>query len=135
MDNPPIPRPRDAGKPVATNRGGELPVNPAWEVHPAEVNQRLARGEEMLLLDVRRLPEWQAAKIAGATLIPLHELEGRAAEIAAWKEKPVAVYCHHGMRSMNGTAILRKLGFKNAYSVAGGIDAWSLLVDSAVPRY
>jgi rhodanese-related sulfurtransferase len=125
----------DSGKPVVTNHGIELPVDPAWEVHPAEVKSCLTRGQEMLLLDVRRLPEWQAAKIAGATLIPLQELEGRAGEIAAWKEKPVVVYCHHGVRSMRGAAFLRNLGFKNVHSMAGGIEAWSLIVDPAVPRY
>jgi adenylyltransferase/sulfurtransferase len=125
----------NASKPIVTNHGIQLAVNPAWEVHPAEVQERLKRGEEMLVLDVRRLPEWHTAKIEGATLIPLNELDARAGELAAWKDKPIVVHCHHGVRSMNGTAILRKLGFKNVHSMAGGIDAWSLIVDPAVPRY
>jgi len=125
----------NASKPVVTNHGIQLNVNPAWEVHPAEVKERLARGEEMLVLDVRRLPEWNAARIEGATLIPLNELDARAGEIAAWKDKPIVVHCHHGVRSMNGTAILRKQGFTNVHSMAGGIDAWSLIVDPSVPRY
>jgi adenylyltransferase/sulfurtransferase len=125
----------NASKPVMTNRGIQLNVNPAWEVHPAEVQECRQRGEEMLILDVRQLREWNAAQIKGATLIPLHELDARAGEIAEWKDRRVVVHCHHGSRSMNGTAILRKKGFTNVHSMAGGIDAWSLIVDPAVPRY
>jgi sulfur-carrier protein adenylyltransferase/sulfurtransferase len=126
----------NASKPVMTARGMQLNVNPQWEVHPAQVKQWLAEHEDLLLLDVRQMREWNSARIDGATLLPLHELDSRAeTELGAWKDRRVAVYCHHGMRSMNATAILRKLGFKNAHSLAGGIDAWSLLVDPSVPRY
>jgi adenylyltransferase/sulfurtransferase len=125
----------NAAKPVMTSHGIEININPEWEVHPAEVQERLARGEDLLVLDVRRLNEWNTAKIEGAKLIPLQELDQRANEIAEWKNRPVVVHCHHGVRSMNGTAILRKAGFTNVHSMAGGIDAWSLIVDPAVPRY
>jgi rhodanese-related sulfurtransferase len=47
----------------------------------------------------------------------------------------VVVYCHHGVRSQAGAALLERLGFKDVVSLAGGIDAWSLLVDPRVPRY
>jgi sulfur-carrier protein adenylyltransferase/sulfurtransferase len=125
----------NASKPVMTNRGIQLNVNPEWEVHPAEVRECRQRGEEMLILDVRQIREWNAAHIDGATLIPLHELDARAGEISQWKDRRVVVHCHHGSRSMNGTAILRKKGFSNIHSMAGGIDAWSLIVDPSVPRY
>jgi adenylyltransferase/sulfurtransferase len=126
----------NAAKPVMTSHGMELNINPEWEVHPVDVKQRLDAKEEMLMVDVRRIGEWNTAKIEGATLIPLHELDERTeAEIAAWKEKRVVVYCHHGVRSMNGTAILRKHGFKNVRSMAGGIEAWSVMVDGGVRRY
>jgi rhodanese-related sulfurtransferase len=46
----------------------------------------------------------------------------------------VVVYCHHGVRSLSGAAILRRAGI-DAASLSGGIDAWSLTVDPAVPRY
>ncbi len=125
----------NAAKPVMTDHGIELNINPEWEVHPVEVKKRLDRSEDLLLLDCRRQNEWETAKIQGATLIPLHELDYRAEEVAAFKDRPVIVYCHHGVRSMNGTSILRKAGFKNVHSMAGGIDAWSLIVDKGVPRY
>jgi sulfur-carrier protein adenylyltransferase/sulfurtransferase len=125
----------NAAKPIRTDHGLQININPEWELHPDQVKQSLDAREDLLLLDVRRLPEWHTAKIEGATLIPLHELDARAAELAAWKDRPIAIYCHHGVRSLNATAILRKHGFAKAHSVAGGIDAWSQIVDPGVPRY
>jgi len=57
----------------------------------------------------------------------LPELEG--------EEKPIVVFCHHGMRSLQVVAWLREHGVENCLSMAGGIDRWSLEIDPAVPRY
>jgi rhodanese-related sulfurtransferase len=46
----------------------------------------------------------------------------------------VVVYCHHGVRSLSGAAILGRAGIE-ALSLAGGIDRWALTVDPSVPRY
>jgi len=45
------------------------------------------------------------------------------------------VYCHHGIRSLSGAAILAAAGFPNVASMSGGIERWSLQVDPDVPRY
>ncbi|MEM6366009.1 MAG: rhodanese-like domain-containing protein, partial [Planctomycetota bacterium] len=45
------------------------------------------------------------------------------------------VHCHHGGRSMQVTQFLRQKGFSHVQNMAGGIESWSLEVDSAVPRY
>jgi rhodanese-related sulfurtransferase len=47
----------------------------------------------------------------------------------------VVVYCHHGIRSLRGAAILEQAGVRPASDTAGGIDAWSRLIDPSVPRY
>ena len=130
--NPPANAP---ARPLVTAKGIQLTVNPAWEIHPAQLKECLKNGEEILLLDVRLQREWNIARIQGATLIPLQELDARAAEIAPWKDRPIITYCHHGVRSLNAAAILRKKGFTNVHSLAGGIEAWSLIIDPAVPRY
>jgi monothiol glutaredoxin len=43
--------------------------------------------------------------------------------------------CHHGVRSQQAAEYSRREGFRNLYNLRGGIDAWSLLVDTSVPRY
>ena len=112
-----------------------VPINPAWEVHPVQVKEALDQAEPMLLLDVRRLDEWNKSKLPGATLVPLQELQARIGELDSHKAKRIIVYCHHGARSLHATAFLRHQGFTNAHSMAGGIDAYSLLSDPAIPRY
>ena len=71
----------------------------------------------------------------GKHLIPLNDLPARAEEVEPPAGAPVVVYCHHGIRSRSGAALLEHLGFRDVRSLAGGIDAWSLLIDPKVPRY
>ena len=49
------------------------------------------------------------------------------------KDTPLAFYCHHGGRSRGAAEHFLKLGFKNVYNLAGGIDAWSRDVDPERP--
>ena len=72
------------------------------------------------------------ARIPGATLIR----EELAQEMMQWpKDAPIVFYCHHGERSLDAAAYVAGHGFRDARSMTGGIEAWSLEVDSAVPRY
>ena len=89
----------------------------------------------LLLLDCRTPEEHATAKIAGALLLPMQELPERIAELSAWKEQPIIVHCHHGMRSLRVAKWLREQGFSLAQSMQGGIDAWSTDVDPTVLRY
>ena len=100
------------------------------DVH--ELQQHLAEGET-LLLDVRGDDEFSYASIAGSVHIPLPELPRRVAELNP--ARPIAVLCHHGMRSEMAARWLEQNGFTDVSNVAGGIDAWSMHVDPAVPRY
>ncbi len=96
---------------------------------------RLAAGAPVYLLDVRQPWEHQLAALPGSKLIPLNELATRAAEVSAPAGCPVVVYCHHGIRSQSGAALLERLGLAEVASLAGGIDAWSIEIDPLVPRY
>lgn len=90
---------------------------------------------ETILLDCRTPEEHATARIAGAILIPMQELPGRLAELAAFRRATVIVQCHHGMRSLQVARWLRDQGFSGAVSMRGGIEAWSTEIDHAVPRY
>ncbi len=87
---------------------------------------------QVQLVDVREPWEFALARLPGARLIPLGELADRAGELDA--ARPVAAYCHHGVRSRFALAILRDLGFQELAHLKGGIDAYSRL-DPSVPRY
>jgi len=134
--------PPPASRPALNEQG--LPRDYAfrseYELTPRQL--RAARQDpsaRLVLIDVRRPDEYQAARIEGAVLIPLAEVERRADEIADLAEEAgegaiVAVHCHHGVRSLKATLALRAKGI-NAWSIAGGIDLWSLDIDPSVPRY
>lgn len=113
----------------------ELAIDPQWEIHPVELKKWRDNREQVLLLDVRRQNEWDYVHLPDSLLIPLDQLAARAGELGPDKHQRIAVLCHHGQRSVIGTAILRKAGFINVHSVAGGIEAWSLIVDPSVRRY
>jgi rhodanese-related sulfurtransferase len=105
------------------------------QIHATDLKAKLDAGEPIYLLDVRQPNEHDYARIADSTLIPLHELPGRLDDVAPPAGTLVVVYCHHGVRSLSGAAILQQAGHANVASLAGGIEAWSTLVDPSVRRY
>ncbi len=105
------------------------------QLNVRELSALLAANEPVYLLDVRQPWEHEIAALPDSTLIPLDQLLNRAGEVRPPDQALVVVYCHHGIRSQSGAAILQQLGFDNVASLVGGIDAWSLHVDPNVPRY
>ncbi|MBI3892194.1 MAG: rhodanese-like domain-containing protein, partial [Candidatus Wallbacteria bacterium] len=91
------------------------------------------RKKEIRLLDVRTEEEWQLAHIEGAQLV--NEQVGQEIMTQWAKDTPMVLHCHHGIRSLDAVSFLIGHGFTNVRSMIGGIDAWSLDVDQAVPRY
>jgi len=107
---------------------------PAIEIDPTEVKRRLDAGENIRLVDVREPFEHQQAHIEGAELIPMRGVPQALGSLRAGTAQLV-LFCHHGMRSLQVAEWLRRQGFDDAVSMAGGIDRWSLEVDPTVPRY
>jgi len=106
------------------------------ELSATDAAARLGAAEPRpLVLDCRTAEEHATARIPSAVLIPMQELAGRVAELQAWRDRPIIVHCHHGVRSLRVATWLRARGFTLVQSMAGGIDAWSTEVDPAVPRY
>jgi rhodanese-related sulfurtransferase len=105
------------------------------EITPAQLAARLDAGEPFYLLDVRQPDEHALAALPGSKLIPLNQLMSRITEVDAAPGIPIVVYCHHGVRSRMGAGAVAQAGHDEVYSLAGGIDAWSLQVDPRVPRY
>ncbi len=104
------------------------------EINPQDVKRRIDAGEKLRLIDVREPHELRQAGVPGADLIPMREVPNALPELQG-EEKPIVVFCHHGMRSLQVVAWLREHGVENCMSMAGGIDRWSLEIDPAVPRY
>lgn len=131
-------RPSHSGVPTSIydHRGlpESYPFKPEFEWTPRETFDRLRKKDgSFQLIDCRTTEEWDLVRIPGAVNIPLHELESRLDELEPGK-RPVFL-CHHGVRSLKAALAARAHGFKDAMSVAGGIELWSMSADSSVPRY
>ncbi len=109
------------------------PAAGSLEMTPSELADRLARGDELDVIDVREPHEWEIARIPGARLIPLGALPNAMSSLDPRRE--IVLHCHHGIRSARGAELLRSAGFTRVWNLAGGIERWSDEVDASVPRY
>jgi rhodanese-related sulfurtransferase len=107
----------------------------SFELDVTQCQTLLKSENPPLLIDCRELHEYTHCRIQGATLVPLSNFMGPAETEFSREDTPAIIYCHHGVRSLNAVFYLREQGFTHTYSMAGGIDQWSLLIDSEISRY
>ena len=103
---------------------------------PKELEERLQRGEQLMLLDVRLPEEYQICNLshkANTMLAPLNNLPGCLQHIP--KDKPLVAYCHHGIRSQYAIQYLQQQGYTDLYNLAGGIQAWAEEVEPDMEQY
>jgi rhodanese-related sulfurtransferase len=90
-----------------------------------EVKEKLARGENPFLLDVRGPDEYEAMRLGiGETLIPLDTLRKRFNELPQDKDKEVICYCKISLRAYEAALVLEANGWRNVKVMEGGIVAW-----------
>ncbi|HEY9691370.1 MAG TPA: rhodanese-like domain-containing protein [Oculatellaceae cyanobacterium] len=111
---------------------------PVTQISVEELAQRLAGStEDLQLVDVREPQEVAIASLEGFDILPLSEYAEWSDQIHSRfdPEKETIVMCHHGIRSATMCQWLMNQGFTNVKNVAGGIDAYSILVDQSIPQY
>jgi len=92
------------------------------EVQPAEVKARLARGEDVFLLDVREPGEVAEWAYPVGLNIPLGQLGERLDELP--RDTTIVVACRSGARSASAAEALNDAGW-TAVNLAGGQIAWA----------
>jgi len=106
------------------------------ETSVEELKARLDRKDRVFILDVREPNEFQIARIAGSTLIPLGELPKRLAELPSGEGAPdIVVHCKMGGRSAKAVAQLLDKGFTRVQNLQGGILAWIDRIDPTQSKY
>jgi rhodanese-related sulfurtransferase len=103
--------------------------------YPTELKEKLARGDDFLLLDVRTPEEWDLANLPQARLIPMDTIRTSLDELEEHLDREIVVLCHHGVRSANVQGWLAMQGFTQVRNLVGGIDRYSTECDPNVPRY
>lgn len=104
------------------------------EITATELKNRMDKGDDIQLIDVRQPDEYAFAKIEGAKLIPLGEIVQRMSELDENRE--TVIHCKAGGRSAKAIEMLHRAGFSGKMSnLKGGITAWSDEVDPKIPKY
>ena len=103
------------------------------EITATVLNRMLENDEDIQIIDVREAHEYDICNIGGE-LIPLATIPGNIDKIS--RDKTVVVHCHHGRRSANAIIhLMQNEGYSNLLNLKGGINAWSVEVDSNVSTY
>ena len=100
---------------------------------PAQLEDRLERGDDIDLVDVRERYEWEIGRIAGARLVPLATLDDELESFRRRRE--IVIYCKSGVRSLEAARRLASFGIDNVSNLAGGILRWREDVDQDIPLY
>ncbi|MGI2908143.1 rhodanese-like domain-containing protein [Tolypothrix sp. VBCCA 56010] len=113
-------------------------TQPITQISVDELAERLTSGDpDIQLVDVREPQEVAIASIEGFVNLPL-------SQFAEWGDQvptrfdphaETLVLCHHGIRSAQMCQWLVAQGFTNVKNIAGGIDAYSSLVNPSIPHY
>jgi len=104
-----------------------------YEIDIGTLQGLRAKGEAVSIVDVREPWEREICALPGSLEIPLGELPERLDELP--ERGTIVLLCHHGVRSLQAAAWLRRHGFDHAVSLLGGIDAWAMELDPGMRRY
>lgn len=88
-----------------------------------ELKERLAKNENLNIVDVREANEYEAFNI-GAKLIPLSELSDRLEELESYKNEELILHCRSGARSGRVKQQLEGLGYTKVRNLLGGMLEW-----------
>ncbi len=94
------------------------------EIDVNELKRMQKSGQQFTLIDVRDHPEVANGMIPGAKHLTRGMLEVNIDQITTDKNAPIVLYCGGGTRSALAADNLRKMGFKNVMSLAGGWRGW-----------
>ncbi len=104
------------------------------EITAKELKERLDKGDDVQILDVREANEYATARLEGSQHIPLGQVVNRMGEIDRSRE--TVVHCKMGGRSAKAIEALQRAGYTGRLvNLKGGITAWSNDVDPSVPKY
>jgi rhodanese-related sulfurtransferase len=90
----------------------------------AQLRRMQQTGEKFTLIDVREPDEVAQGAIAGSVALPRGQLEHKIDTITTDKAARIVCYCGGGGRSALAAQSLKRMGFKNVQSLAGGYKKW-----------
>ncbi len=84
-----------------------------------DVAKEYMEEKDTIIVDVRTEEEYQTGHIKGSINIPLHAIDGTVVGKLKDYNQKILVYCESGNRSIQASAKLASLGYKNVYEIGG----------------
>ena len=101
------------------------------DITATELKEKLAKGEEIRLLDVREPIEFHTYNIGGQNL-PLGTLSNTLDDLTYNKEEEIIVICQRGIRSETARRILAAAGYSKVYNLTGGLLAYRRITEQNI---
>ena len=93
------------------------------EITAEELKARLAKGDDLELLDIRSQAEVMQGVLPGSQHLPMHLIPLKLQDLP--RDKDVVLYCRSGARSFHACAFLMQQGLRNVVNLRGGIIDWA----------
>jgi len=94
------------------------------EVTVDQIKAKLDRGERFYLVDVREESEWAKDHLPQAIHLGKGVIERDAEQKLPDTGAEIVLYCGGGFRSALAADNLQKMGYRNVFSMDGGIRDW-----------
>ncbi len=94
------------------------------EINSADLKHMQQSGEDFVLVDVREKSDADKGMIPYAVHLSRGLLEHDIDKVTTDKTRKLVLYCGGGSRSALAAVSLKKMGFKNVVSLAGGYRGW-----------
>ncbi len=102
------------------------------EIDACDLQSRIAKGDDIMLLDIRSAGELAQGILPDSEHLPMHMIPLHVSELP--KDKEVILYCHSGARSYHACAYLLQQGYENVTNLRGGILGWARSGYELAPR-
>lgn len=89
-----------------------------------DVLRRFQEKRDFVFIDTREEHEWNEARAAGAIFLSKGIIEREIERTIPDHNREIVLYCGGGYRSALAADNLRKMGYTNVSSMAGGWKAW-----------
>jgi len=100
------------------------------ELDSRELQEKMNRGDDFTLIDIRDPDEWEKGTIPGAKLLSKGKLELKIGEEIQDPDQEIVLHCGGGSRSLLAAKSLREMGYPNVKSLAGGYRGWKEFKES-----
>lgn len=103
-----------------------MPTSMIKTINVHDLKKKMDTQNNLCLIDVRELEEWQEIRIPKAIHIPKDTISVHIEAEATDKNQAIYLHCRGGVRSLYAAQNLIDLGYTDVYSVDGGIVEWAM---------